>query len=394
MADGTEFAQVDDFLGGRSGKFESHLRRRRPSLTDGSIWKSEDAGATWRSAQGNLPQGPTVGLFGLAVAASQPSTVYALTWSALYASQDGGKTWTRRGQAYGDPNARLIPGPGDGKVLYLVSSAGLVRSRDGGRSWQPVRGGLPQSERNGTNVLSLAFDRSNPKVMYAGTGGFVGGGRGVYKSTDGGEHWTPSNKGMLDRRISSLATDPWAPGTVYAVSDRGDLFKSIDGGTNWSDLSEQLKAATQYFQAFEPLLILDPTRPGVLYLAGKIGGWFYSGDGGENWQTLAMPGDGDQQEQTANAISFGEQTVLLSGVRDQSGWRFAGSQTPGQALPAPAAPVEPSATPATAPTSKATGQPSPRSKPTARAKRRRHRAPSAQPPHRRPPCPTRARLRA
>ena len=334
----------------------------------GTIWKSEDAGATWRSAQGNLPQDPADGVHSLAVVGSQPSTVYALK-SALFASRDGAKTWTRRGPTSDvcGLDCMLVPGPGDGKVLYVVSLGGLARSRDGGRSWQRVRGGLPESDQE-TNVLSIAFERSNPEVIYAGTGASVGGGCGVYKSTDGGEHWAPSNKGMVDRRITGLATDPWAPGTVYAVADDSNLFKSIDGGAAWQDLTEQIEAATRRFYAYHPRLILDPTRPGVLYLVGETGGWFYSGDGGENWQTLAAPGEVDQPQLTANAVAFGEQTVLMSGVDDRHGWRFAGSQAPGQALPT----VEPSATPTAKPKATATSPTDggkPAASPTPRPKR-------------------------
>ncbi len=70
-----------------------------------------------------------------------------------------------------------------------------------------MRKGLPGDE-NEVYVMSLAIDPTDANVIYAGTGGFVGQGHGVYKSTDGGDNWSASNRGLIDYRITAIAIDP------------------------------------------------------------------------------------------------------------------------------------------------------------------------------------------
>ena len=173
-------------------------------------------------------------------------------------------------------------------------------------------------------MQTLAVDPTNPSLLYAGTGGFVGQGQGVFKSIDGGDTWVPSNRGMLDYRILALAINPLQPQEIYAGSDRGDLFKSSDGGQTWINLTERIKLQ----QGSEPRSIasiqIDPLS-GVVYLLGDNSGVLYSGDGGIKWRLLGIPAGLSQPRFSSMAVIFGEKPVILVSVEDSDPpvYRFA-----------------------------------------------------------------------
>jgi len=171
-------------------------------------------------------------------------------------------------------------------------------------------------------VQALAFDPANSQVVYVGTGQFSGQGQGVYKSIDGGETWLPSNKGMLDYRITALAVDVNNSQVVFAGSDSGDLFKSSDGGQTWVNLKDRL-VLREYGEPRQiRSLHIDPAT-GLVYLLGDNAGLLYSGDGGEKWRLLGIPPSTDQPRFTAMAISYGETPTFFLAVMDEGGaWRW------------------------------------------------------------------------
>jgi hypothetical protein len=70
-----------------------------------------------------------------------------------------------------------------------------------------------------TSVYALAIDPTNSSILYTGTDG-----GGVFKSTDGGQQWTTINTGLPTTHITALALDPKIPTTLYAGTDGGGLF--------------------------------------------------------------------------------------------------------------------------------------------------------------------------
>jgi len=70
------------------------------------------------------------------------------------------------------------------------------------------------------NIFALAVDPQDPDTLYAGTRG-----GGVFKSADGGANWSQMNNGLTDRYISALAIDPHTPATLYAGTSGGAVFK-------------------------------------------------------------------------------------------------------------------------------------------------------------------------
>jgi photosystem II stability/assembly factor-like uncharacterized protein len=287
----------------------------------GSVYKSADSGLTWQqSASGLSEDGVT------AIAVSQDGNLFALSSTGdVFGSTDGAASWTilSNTDMWGGFESWLIVAPQNSDVIYSVVNTGgwLGRSIDGGRSWVDVKNGLPQADYE-VYVNSLAIDPSDANVVYAGTGGFVGQGYGVYKSTDGGETWAPSNQGMLDYVITALTIDPTDPQVIYAGGDFGEIFKSIDGGQTWYNLTENLYGQPNMPGGKIAGIAIDPSDPARVLVVGGYGIW-YTLDGGITWQEFSKPGDQDQPIFTAWAVHFGTQPVLVVAVDNSGAWIYA-----------------------------------------------------------------------
>ena len=155
-------------------------------------------------------------------------------------------------------------------VIYLAQDVGGVsKTTDHGMTWRMINTGLTHY-----GVYSLAVDRSNPETVYAATEG------GLHKSTDGGEHWQllPAT-GRKELRITAernvsvraIAVDPTHGENLYAASPGGKIFKSIDGGQNWTVAYEHKGPAE------------DPAVLRVQF--GKVNGNFFGGI----WLPLSAP---------------------------------------------------------------------------------------------------------
>src|SRR6476661_926783 len=214
---------------------------------NGGVWETNDAGRTWQPIFDSQPVG-SIGA--LAVAPSNPRVIYAGSGEAdmrsdiaqgngMYRSADGGRTWSHVGLADSQQIGRVLVDPRNPDVVYVAAlghpygpnaERGVFRSRDGGGSWQKV---LFKDENTG--AIDLAFEPGNPEVIYAAlwatrrTPWHIyppsnGPGSGLYKSTDGGDHWTaiagksgtglPANPGRI-----GLAVAPSQPRRVYAMVD-------------------------------------------------------------------------------------------------------------------------------------------------------------------------------
>ncbi len=116
----------------------------------------------------------------------------------------------------------------------------------------------------GGHILALTIDPQDPATIYAGTEE-----QGVFKSTDGGAHWSAVNTGLTRTYISALAIDPNNPSTLYAGTQGGGVFKSTDGGVSWRALNTGLAIMNVN------TLVIDPQSSTTLY-AGTTGGGVFS----------------------------------------------------------------------------------------------------------------------
>ncbi|HVR98310.1 MAG TPA: hypothetical protein VMW27_16975 [Thermoanaerobaculia bacterium] len=145
------------------------------------------------------------------------------TWNALGPGNVGGRTRT------------LVFHPRNANILYAGGVAGGVwKSTDGGLSWRALDDLMANLAIN-----SLALDPSNPEVLYAGTGeGFFSGdavrGAGIFKSTDGGEHW--QRLAATDNPdfyyVNDIVISPHSGSRLYAATFTG-VWRSLDAGQSW-----------------------------------------------------------------------------------------------------------------------------------------------------------------
>ncbi len=176
----------------------------------------------------------------------------------------------------------LIIHPDDDNVLFIASSGGngVLRSGDRGDTWELRSDGMDVGY-----VLDLVMDPINTDVLYAGDAG----GR-IYKTTDAGEHWMLSNRGMEGEiaPVWSLAIDPTDPSIVYAGLYKGvdgQLYKSGDAGGTWT----RIDAGFPEMPLNVSDVLIDPENPQTVYAstgfvdAGIGQGVFKSTDGGASW---------------------------------------------------------------------------------------------------------------
>jgi len=287
------------------------------------VYKSEDGGLTWRKAANGLP---SEDVRALGFSHTDPVTLYAAIGHRgdLFASTDGAQSWARVG-GYGLTGfeARLAVAPSDGNVLFVTEDVRAVyRSLDGGHNWLEVGEGLPKDDNDTVNAQSLAIDPTNANVIYVGTGWRASNGNGVYKSTDGGETWSPANRGMIDYGITALAVHPSDSQVVYAGGANGELFKSTDAGENWTDLTAALPTGDSFHQRILNIA-MDPDAPETVYLLHEHAGVMVSYDGGAGWRLLGKPSEIEYPSFTALTVLFGPQPVLVVGIGDEGGWRYA-----------------------------------------------------------------------
>ena len=287
------------------------------------VFKSEDAGLTWQKASSGLP-GEDVRALGFSH--TDPATLYTAIGHRgdVFASTDGAQNWTRLG-SYGLSGfqARLSVAPSDPNVLFAVEDVrGLYRSLDGGRNWVELGEGLPRDQNDTVKAQSLAIHPADADVVYLGTGWGAFDGNGVYKSTDGGETWAPANRGMMDYGITALVVNPSDGQVVYAGGDGSELFKSSDGGESWTDLTDGLPIEKGVHQPIRGIAI-DPRAPDTVYLLHERAGVLVSADAGDTWHLLGKPGETEYPAFTAMAVVFDAQLVIVAGIRDEGGWRYA-----------------------------------------------------------------------
>ena len=236
--------------------------------TKSPFFNSADGGGGWNNDNYGLKGDIAAEL---ALDPTKPSTLYAGTRSNVYKSTDGGQNWSPSGNGLVRPSVvALVVNPTTPSTIYLganltdlSNSWGVYKSTNGGNTWNAANTGL-----SNRNVLSLAIDPVTTSTLYAG-------GSGIFKSIDGGANWT--TPGTINSAVVAIAVDPVTPTTIYAGGDdsNGGVFKSTDGGVTWK--------LTISFYALS--LAIDPVTPSTIY-AGASEGLFKSTDGGGHWTPI------------------------------------------------------------------------------------------------------------
>jgi photosystem II stability/assembly factor-like uncharacterized protein len=361
------------------------------NLPGRGILKTTDGGNTWKRvhvAQGlNSPF-----IMVIAVSPANPNVVYAAGRkaiplnapyhsvetvpnpgvSAIFKSTDSGETWkditTGKGiehnrlTPYDDFPADVVVNPTDANVVYatfgLYYPGGIWKSADGGQTWSRLTNGLPNPKlpNMGYGRIKLAMAPSDPNVLYASFAYERKQGDtvdlknwamlGLWKTTDGGQSWTqvttPLTINLRNRNAghttalgsqgdyaNAIIVHPTDPNIVFVGGL--DIYKSIDGGNTWSQVSIWIVPGDSmnpeklpYVHADHHVFAFDrSTDPPTLY-NGSDGGIARSGDLGKTWGILNK--DLSVTQFYTFAVHPTNPNIMLGGTQDNGTPMLRGDQ--------------------------------------------------------------------
>lgn len=239
-------------------------------------WKTTDGGSTWfRAGSAETGMIDDSDIFSIHLDQATPETVLMSACSGIYRSLDGSRRWTKfQGIPFSSRRTHhIFAHPTRPEQLFAATTEGLWVSLAAGAadSWKRVT-----SER--LIVNHVAIHPTRPDRVFLATED-----QGILRSTDGGQTFSPSRDGLIQRQISALAADREVPGRVYAgvLFDQGEsgFFLSTDGGLRWERSMAGMEAEDVY--AIHP----SPEASQRLYV-GTNRGLFRSDDRGQNWRRV------------------------------------------------------------------------------------------------------------
>jgi photosystem II stability/assembly factor-like uncharacterized protein len=308
------FRLLGPFRGGRSTAVAGFAGQPHMFLvgsTGGGVWKTDDAGMSWKS----ISDGFFGGSIGAAdIADSDPNVIYAGTGSAdirgnssagrgVWKSLDAGATWTFIGLPESGAIRRIEVHPKDPDLVYVAAlghpfgknrERGVFRSKDGGKTWEHVL-----ALNDSTGASDLAMNRANPRILYAGmwraerkpwtliSGGPEGG---VYQSTDGGDTWKKLAGGLPTGIVGKVGVtvSPANPDRVWAMIEAepdGGVYRSDDAGKTWTRTNSENKLRQRAW--YYTRVVADPVDENTVY--GLNVQLFRSVDGGKTFDVINVP---------------------------------------------------------------------------------------------------------
>ncbi|HET6936355.1 MAG TPA: sialidase [Candidatus Angelobacter sp.] len=350
----------------------------------GGVWKSINGATTFRPV---FDKQDAQSIGAVTIDPSNHKTVWVGTgesWtrnsvsvgSGVYKSTDGGENWTNVGLKDSERIARILVDPANSNSVLACATGhlwddnnerGVYKTTDGGKTWNKVLAGANAS----TGCAMMATSPQEPKTIYASMWDFRragwtfrsgGPGSGLFKSTDGGDHWTEltsaNSTGLPEKPYGRIAVQvaPGKPNVVYAMieSKSSALFRSDDAGKSWKRLdSSQFMVWRPFYFAnlivdpknenklFKPdlgLLVsvdggrsfsftanahgdfhtlwIDPANPNLIY-AGDDGGFWVSVDGGTRWaHAMNLP----VSQFYHVAVDDARPYHVFGGLQDNSAW--------------------------------------------------------------------------
>lgn len=280
--------------------------------TGGGVWKTLDAGKTWKSVSDGF-FGGSIGA--VSVSESDTCVVYAgggektvrgnVSFGyGVWKSADAGKTWDRAGLDKSRFVSRLRIHPTDPNTLYAAvlgdifkpdTNRGVFKTTDGGKNWEKV---LFASDVAG--AVDLVIDPKNPEVLYATTWDLKrtpyslesgGPSSKMYKTSDGGKTWEDLTskegfpKGLLG--IMGIAVSPLNSNRLYAIieNEEGGVYTSLDAGETWtrSNDNRNLRQRAWYYSR----IYADPQNEEIVYVLNVD--YHKSIDGGKTFKNYEAP---------------------------------------------------------------------------------------------------------
>jgi len=352
-----EWRMIGPFRGGRT--IGATGVRGQPNVfyvgvNNGGVWKTTDYGRVWTPI---FDEQPTGSIGDLAVAPSNPNVIYVgsgegvqrpdlSTGDGIYKSTDAGKTWRHLGLHDGQQIGGIIVDPRDENRLFVAvlghpygpnPERGVYRSTNGGETFERVL-----YKDDNTGAIQVGFDSANPQIIYAAlwagrqgpweNASWNGPLSGLFKSTDGGTTWRQLTTGLpttaqgLGRIGFTIA--PSDPRRMYATVDApalGGIYRSDDAGESWRRTNSEVRVWGRASDFAE--VKVDPRNPDVVYSANTS--TYRSVDGGKTFTAVkGAPGGDDYHRIWINPdnpdimliASDQGATITVNGGKTWSSW--------------------------------------------------------------------------
>ena len=294
--------------------------------TGGGVWKTTNAGITWTNISDGYFAAASMG--SIDVADSDPNVIYAGTGSegirsnvsigkGIYKSIDAGKTWSYAGLRDAGQIGSVIIHPTNPDIVLAAAvgnpfkptpERGVYRTRDGGRTWERV---LYISDSTG--AVDLEFQPGNPSSIYVAmwrverkpwtiiSGANEGG---VFKSSNGGSTWTRLTNGLPNGLVgkADFAVSPAKPDRLYVLIEAkpgGGLYRSDDAGRSFIAVDTTTRGLISrpfYYTNIDA----DPANADVVYVGTEP--FYKSVDAGKTWTTISTP-HGDNHDLWINPLN-------------------------------------------------------------------------------------------
>lgn len=281
--------------------------------TGGGVWKTEDGGLSWQCVSDGFFRTGSVGA--VAVAEKDPNVVYVGMGESpmrgnvshgdgMYKSTEAGKTWKHIGLADTSQISRVRIHPENPEIVYVAAlghvygpneERGVFRTKDGGKTWEKIL-----FRDNKTGAIDLVLDSSNPRIIYAALWEFYrtpyslssgGPGGGLFKSIDGGDTWTEisRNRGLPRGILGKIGVtvSPAKPDRVWAIIEakNGGVFRSDNSGNTWTRVNSERRLRQRAF--YYTRIYADPKDSETVYVLNT--GLYRSVDGGKTYTAIRVP---------------------------------------------------------------------------------------------------------
>ena len=284
------------------------------AVAQGGVFKTTDEGKTWTAIFEDFP---TASIGDLALAPSNPDIVWVGTGEAnifrssmagagIWKSADAGKTFKHMGLTDTQHISRILVHPKNPNIVYVASAGheytfspdrGVYKTRNGGKTWTKV---FYKDEKTG--IIDLAMDPEDPDILYAGTAQRLryrwndpieSPESGLYKTTDAGKTWVPLTNGLPDfskGECERIGIDICRaqPNVVYVVvnSKGAFLYRSDDKGGSFSlvEGNDKIKRIFPGYGWVFGQVRVDPSNPDVVNVLGLQ--HMRSKDGGKTWENI------------------------------------------------------------------------------------------------------------
>jgi photosystem II stability/assembly factor-like uncharacterized protein len=268
----------------------------------GGIWKTTNAGTSW-SVTNDFASNLVIGA--LAIDPTNANIIYAGTGEGYFnldalqgvgvlKSTDAGANWSVLNN-FSTPNAqfgynfitKLLIRPDNTSILYAGMLGGIWKTTNAGTSWTKLNVGS-----SSVRCIDMVMNPTTPDIMYATFGNFSRD--GIYKTTNGGTNWSKLSTGLPTAGYNriNIAISKSSPLTLYAVFDDSathdtyNIYKTIDGGTNWSLAAKPVNPLTSGSHLggqgwYNNCVVVHPTDPNTVLIGGT--NLFKSTNGGASW---------------------------------------------------------------------------------------------------------------